>query len=153
MIDVLIYSGITAGTFFLMEAVAWLTHKYVMHGFLWSLHKDHHEPHEGFFEKNDSFFMIFAVPSFFSMLIGAGSNMPWLLCIGLGILLYGTAYFIVHEVIIHKRFSWLAKVDGYYIRVIRMAHKMHHKHLGKEKGESFGMLVVHKKYYDRFGTR
>ena len=25
-----------------MEFVAWFTHKYVMHGFLWFLHKDHH---------------------------------------------------------------------------------------------------------------
>ena len=25
-----------------MEFVAWFAHKYIMHGFLWSLHKDHH---------------------------------------------------------------------------------------------------------------
>ena len=29
-------------TFIFMEFVAWSVHKYVMHGFLWSLHKDHH---------------------------------------------------------------------------------------------------------------
>jgi beta-carotene 3-hydroxylase len=26
---------------------------------------------------------------------------------------------------------------------------MHHKHLGKEDGESFGMLLVAKKYWDK----
>jgi beta-carotene 3-hydroxylase len=26
---------------------------------------------------------------------------------------------------------------------------MHHKHLGKEDGESFGMLFVAKKYWDK----
>ena len=31
------------GTFIAMEAVAWLTHKYVMHGIFWFLHKDHHQ--------------------------------------------------------------------------------------------------------------
>jgi beta-carotene 3-hydroxylase len=31
--------------------------------FLWYLHKDHHQVEPGFFEKNDAFFVIFAVPS------------------------------------------------------------------------------------------
>jgi beta-carotene 3-hydroxylase len=30
---------------------------------------------------------------------------------------------------------------------IRKAHKVHHKHLGKEDGECFGMLIVPLKYY------
>ena len=33
---------ITLVTFLIMEFVAWAVHKYIMHGFLWSLHKDHH---------------------------------------------------------------------------------------------------------------
>ena len=34
-----------------MEAVAWLMHKYVMHGFGWGLHHDHHKKdnHNSFF--------------------------------------------------------------------------------------------------------
>ena len=56
---ILINAGITLGTFLLMECITWCTHKYVMHGFLWYLHKDHHQPHDGFFEKNDAFFLIF----------------------------------------------------------------------------------------------
>ena len=50
-------------SFLAMEVVAWFTHKYIMHGFLWGLHKDHHQPnHDNVFEKNDFFFLIFAVP-------------------------------------------------------------------------------------------
>jgi beta-carotene 3-hydroxylase len=30
---------------------------------------------------------------------------------------------------------------------IRKAHKVHHKHLSKEKGECFGMLFVPRKYW------
>ena len=30
-------------TFSMMEFMAWFTHKYVMHGFLWKLHADHHK--------------------------------------------------------------------------------------------------------------
>jgi hypothetical protein len=50
-------------TFAIMEGVTWLTHKYVMHGFLWYLHEDHHQPTGHIFEKNDAFFLIFAIPS------------------------------------------------------------------------------------------
>jgi beta-carotene 3-hydroxylase len=30
---------------------------------------------------------------------------------------------------------------------VRRAHKMHHKHLGKDHGECFGMLFVPFKYF------
>ena len=29
-----------------MEFVAWSSHKYIMHGFGWAWHRDHHEPHD-----------------------------------------------------------------------------------------------------------
>jgi beta-carotene 3-hydroxylase len=74
-------------------------------------------------------------------------------CIGLQQLalelLYGFAYFIVHEVIIHQRIKWFSRSNNRYIKAIRWAHKMHHKHLNKEEGESFGMLIVAKKYWDK----
>ena len=117
-----------------------------MHGFLWYLHEDHHKPEPGFFEKNDAFFVIFAVPSFLCILLGTLNAVPWLQAIGFGIMAYGFAYFIVHDVIIHQRFKWFSRSDNQYIRSIRWAHKMHHKHIGKEQGESFGMLLVHRKY-------
>ena len=64
------YTGIVVGVFALMEGVTWATHKYVMHGFLWYLHEDHHKKGPGFFEKNDAFFVIFAIPSFLCILVG-----------------------------------------------------------------------------------
>ena len=138
-----------AATFVFMEFVAWATHKYVMHGFLWSLHKDHHrKDHYGFLEYNDAFFLIFAIPSMILFIVGSlqGLHTPWL-WIGLGILLYGIAYFIVHEVFIHQRIKWLRTSRSVYFLGVRRAHKVHHKHLGKEDGECFGMLVVPFKYF------
>ncbi len=142
-------------TFLAMEFVAWFTHKYVMHGFLWSLHEDHHtHTNVGFFEKNDTFFLIFAIPSMLSILSGTLLSIPWLLAIGFGILAYGICYFLVHDVFIHRRFKWLRKSDHFYFRAIRRAHKIHHKHLGKHKGECFGMLIVPFKYIrDEFSKR
>jgi beta-carotene 3-hydroxylase len=145
--SVLIYIGVIVLTFVAMEGITWLTHKYIMHGLLWYLHRDHHQPEPGFFEKNDSFFVIFAVPSFLSILFGTIRDIWWLQAIGFGIMAYGVAYFLVHDVIIHQRFKWFSRSNNSYVRSIRWAHKMHHKHLDKEQGESFGMLWVAKKYW------
>lgn len=136
-------------TFCVMEFVAWATHKYIMHGFLWYLHRDHHQPEPGFFEKNDTFFLIFAIPSFLLLFFGTTTGNYISFSIGLGIMIYGFAYFLVHDIIIHQRFKWFTHSSNRYIRAIRWAHKMHHKHLKKEHGESFGMLIVAKKYWEK----
>jgi len=137
---------VTVGVFFFMEFVAWFTHKYIMHGFLWYLHKDHHQTEPGFFEKNDAFFLIFAIPSAYCFITGSIYN-DLRFYIGLGIALYGFAYFIVHDIIIHQRFKIFTRWNNRYIKAIRRAHKLHHKHLGKFHGENFGMLLVPFKYF------
>ena len=129
-----------------MEFVAWFTHKYIMHGFLWVLHKDHHQKEPGIFEKNDSFFIIFAIPSILLFILSVEFQSSILFSIGLGILIYGFAYFLVHEVFIHKRLKWFKKTNNKYLLKLRKAHYAHHSHLNKEDGESFGMLIVGNKY-------
>ncbi len=137
---------LVTGTFFFMEFMAWFTHKFVMHGFLWILHRDHHVNEPGFFEKNDAFFLIFAIPSITLMAIGM-NTLGFPFWIGLGILIYGLAYFMVHDIFIHQRFKLFTRSNNIYLRAIRKAHKVHHKHLGKEEGECFGMLLVPWKYF------
>ena len=134
-------------TFFFMEVVAWATHKYVMHGFLWNLHEDHHIKNpESHLEKNDSFFLIFAIPAIILMAIGTFTSIPVVMPIGIGITIYGACYFLVHDVFIHQRLKIFRNSNNAYFRAIRRAHKIHHKHLGKEHGECFGMLIVPFKY-------
>ena len=140
---------IVLASFIIMECVTWLTHRYVMHGMLWFLHKDHHQKGPGFFEKNDSFFLIFAIPSWLCIMLGVIYQSELSIAIGSGITLYGLAYFIVHEVIIHQRLKWFSRSNNTYVRTLRWAHKMHHKHLERHDGESFGMLWVAKKYWDK----
>jgi beta-carotene 3-hydroxylase len=113
---------------------------------LWYLHKDHHQVEPGFFEKNDAFFLIFAVPSAYCYVTGLMYD-DFRLFIGIGISAYGLAYFIVHEIIIHQRFKLFTHINNRYVKAIRRAHKIHHKHLSKEKGENFGMLIVPLKYW------
>lgn len=136
------------GTFFIMEFNAWFTHKYIMHGFLWSLHKDHHhKEHDSWFERNDAFFIFYAIVSMVCFYLWNYEDIWYTLPIGLGILFYGIAYFVVHDIFIHQRFKWLRNIDNKYARGVRRAHKIHHKHLGKEHGENFGMLIVPLKYF------
>ena len=145
----LVFISIALLTFFLMEGITWLTHRFIMHGFLWYLHEDHHKKGPGFFEKNDAFFLIFAIPSWLCIMLGLQYQVYLAAAIGAGIALYGFAYFVVHEVIIHQRFKFFTRSNNTYIRTIRWAHKMHHKHLEKQEGESFGMLFVAKQYWDK----
>ena len=130
-------------TFWTMEFIAWATHKYIMHGFLWKLHKDHHQVNKDkIFEKNDAFFLIFAIPGATFMIIGSS-----LLYIGIGITLYGFAYFIVHEIFIHQRIKIFKRTRIKYFKAIRKAHKIHHKSQVKENGTCFGMLIIPIKYW------
>ncbi len=132
-----------------MEFMAWFTHKYIMHGFLWVLHKDHHrKDHDSWFERNDAFFIFYAVVSMSFFYLGATSFWQGY-AIGFGILAYGIAYFLVHDIFIHQRFKLFRKANNWYARGVRRAHKIHHKHLGKEDGECFGMLFVPFKYFKK----
>jgi beta-carotene 3-hydroxylase len=133
--------------FFGMEFMAWATHKFLMHGGMWYFHRDHHQEERVFFEKNDVFFLIYALPSWLCIMLGMIYNHYLPVWIGYGIALYGFAYFLIHDVYIHRRFKWLRDIDHPYFMAIRKAHKIHHKYRDKEDGECFGMLIVPKKYY------
>ena len=135
-------------TFAIMESIAWLSHKYIMHGFLWSWHKDHHRKnHDSWFERNDLFFVVYAVICIGFFLLWRFDILEIGISIGIGIFCYGFTYFVVHDIFIHQRFKLFRNIDNRYARAVRRAHKMHHKHLGKNRGECFGMLFVPFKYF------
>jgi beta-carotene 3-hydroxylase len=134
-------------TFFGMEFMAWFTHKFVMHGFMWYFHRDHHQVEAGFFEKNDVFFLIYAIPSWLGIMLGMMYNAYFFVWMGYGIAVYGVAYFLVHDVFIHRRYRFIREIDHPYFYAIRKAHKVHHKNQDKEEGACFGMLLVPPKFY------
>lgn len=144
---------IVLGGFSLMEATAWFTHKYIMHGFMWRWHKSHHEPREGTFEKNDLFGIVFAIVSASLIIFGSFDGIDWRFYLGIGILLYGIAYFLVHDVFVHQRLPLLKKSNTPYFQAMRFAHKIHHKVHTKEGAEAFGFLYVSKKYLDKYRNR
>jgi len=108
--------------FCFMEGVAWFTHKYIMHGFLWSWHKSHHEPRHGIFELNDLFAVVFGSIGA-SLIIFGSFEMDYRFYLGLGVSLYGLAYFLVHDVFVHQRKKLLKNI-------IKQRQNMEQKRLG-----------------------
>ncbi|HET6227524.1 MAG TPA: beta-carotene hydroxylase [Bacteroidia bacterium] len=140
-------SLIVIGTFLFWEFVAWFTHKYVMHGFLWIWHKSHHTVHDHTLEKNDWFAVAFSLPSiglfyYFSLV----RYNPFGLAVGLGILCYGIFYIAFHDVIVHQRIKWRPEKRSKYLQRMIHAHYVHHSKHTKEGCEAFGFLIAPKKY-------
>ena len=123
-----------------MEFFAWWAHKYIMHGWGWGWHRDHHEPHENRFEKNDLFGVVFALFDVFLYWLGAIYWEP-LWWVALGINLYGVLYALVHDGLVHQRFFRFVPKSGYAKRLVQ-AHKLHHATIGKEGGVSFGFVFA-----------
>lgn len=148
--NILIWILIFLATFCFMEFMAWFTHKYIMHGILWKLHKDHHyKDHKSWWERNDYFFLFYAMISIGCFISWSYYDVWVGLPIGLGIFAYGLTYFFVHDIFIHQRLKMFRNTNNWYARGIRRAHKIHHKNIGKEKGECFGMLLPPLKYFKK----
>ena len=148
--ETLLWILVFLATYCFMEFMAWFTHKYIMHGLLWRLHKDHHKKdHDSWFERNDAFFIFYAIVSITFFLLWKYNDLWIGLPIGIGIFTYGLSYFMVHDIFIHQRFKLFRNANNWYARGVRRAHKMHHKHLDKKDGECFGMLFVPFKYFKK----
>lgn len=138
--------AIVIATILVMEFVAWSSHKYIMHGFGWAWHRDHHEPHDNALEKNDLFGLVGAAMSismfaFGSPLVMGASAWEPATWIGLGILGYGIIYTAVHDGLVHQRYFRYVPKSGYAKRLVQ-AHKLHHATIGKEGGVSFGFVFA-----------
>ena len=144
--EVIFYIGIIFGVFVFMEGVAWFLHKYVMHGIGWFLHADHHYPHKGTFEKNDIFGVFFSLISFLFILTGGFSGFDFKFAIGIGIMLYGIGYFLVHDIFFHKRIKIGYNPKSKYIKRILNAHAFHHAKSSPKTGINFGFLYASKAY-------
>ena len=134
-------------TFLAMEGVAWVTHKYIMHGFMWHWHKSHHTYHKDVLEKNDLFAVVFSFSAMGLVLISAlFSELYFLFYIALGITAYGVSYFIFHDVLVHRRIKIKFQAKNSYLKRIMRAHYAHHKYHTREGGEAFGFLYAPAKY-------
>lgn len=144
--DIFTIIGIVLASVLAMEFVAWSGHKYVMHGFGWAWHRDHHEPHDNKLEKNDLFGLVGAAMSISMFAVGSplilgDSHWEPGTWVGLGILFYGIIYTLIHDGLVHQRYFKYVPKKGYAKRLVQ-AHKLHHATIGKEGGVSFGFIFA-----------
>ena len=138
-------------SFLFMEFVAWSNHKYVMHGFMWTFHRDHHvnvtaSAKKGF-EKNDIFFLIYAIPAIILIISGLMTGSSAAVAIGAGITLYGFTYFMIHDVAYHQRLPLFTNSDNRYLRAIKKAHDAHHRPKTPDDFDNCGLLIFSRKYF------
>ena len=128
---------IVAVAFCAMEAVSYLTHRCVMHGFGMRIHRSHHVNQDGGFELNDLYPLMFS--SVAVLAFAAGTFMPEmgkLVLVGTGVTLYGAAYLFVHEIYIHRRLD-LVRRPYRLLEWLKTSHRIHHLF----GGEPYGMLL------------
>ena len=120
-----------------MEGVAWATHRFLMHGPLWRLHRSHHEPRFGRFELNDLFAAYFALPSI-AMIFWGGHGWPPALWLGWGMTGYGVIYALFHDGLVHGRFA--SPLPPRLMKRLVQAHRLHHVVRTRTGGVSYGFL-------------
>ena len=132
--------AIVLGTVVAMEAVAALSHRFIMHGFGWGWHRSHHEPHEGLLEQNDLYAVLFAGLSI--GLMAAGHWWAPLFWVSIGLCVYGALYFVVHDGLVHGRWPFRHVPRRGYLKRLYQAHKLHHAVEGRTDCVSFGFLYA-----------
>ncbi|GMQ31415.1 sterol desaturase family protein [Algoriphagus confluentis] len=138
--------GFVALGFGVMELSGWFIHKYLMHGPLWMIHKTHHQPSKSFFELNDLFSLLFGGIAVLLIVLGA-EELDYRFWMGVGISVYGILYFILHDVMVHRRLKWLERPKKGFLKGIFKAHQAHHKTNAKEDAVSFGLFVVPREFF------
>lgn len=126
-----------------MEGFAYAAHRWVMHGPGWFLHKSHHRPRTGMFERNDLYAVVFAIPSIVLLLGGVQLGWwPGCTWIGAGIAAYGAIYFGFHDVLVHRRLPHRHVARSRYLKRIVQAHRLHHAVTTRQGTVSFGFLLA-----------
>ena len=124
-----------------MEAVAWTTHRFLMHGPLWCWHRSHHEPRRGMLETNDLFGVIFAAPAIALFVVAGKLQAPALAWLAGGMTAYGALYTLMHDGLVHRRFPLPISAHGYLGRLVQ-AHHLHHRTHTRKGAVSFGFLIA-----------
>ena len=127
-----------------MEGFAYAMHRWVMHGRLgWLLHASHHRACSGWFELNDLYGVIFALPSIVLLYGGVQAGWgAWAAWVGAGIAAYGAIYFGFHDVLVHRRVGHRIVPRSAYFKRIVQAHRIHHAVESREGAVSFGFVYA-----------
>lgn len=139
---VALFIAVALAVFAFMEGVAWWTHRHVMHGWGWGWHQSHHEHREGLFELNDLYAVVGSVTAIGLFVTGLVTGSWLVYAIATGVTLYGAAYAIFHDGLVHQRwpFTWVPRSG--YLRKLIQAHRLHHATTSRGGAVSFGFLIA-----------
>ncbi|MFC4870539.1 sterol desaturase family protein [Negadavirga shengliensis] len=138
----MVYSLLFIGIGFIgMEISGAVIHKYLMHGVFWNIHKTHHMRQTGIFEKNDLFSLFFGGIAILLIVVGM-DGYDFRFWTGWGMSLYGISYFLLHDLLIHRRMKLFKGPQSGYLAAMIRAHRAHHAHNQKHNAVSFGLFIV-----------
>lgn len=114
-----------------MEPWAAMLHGRVWHGRLWRVHASHHTPRLGRFELNDALSILHAPIAVALILWGCmgpdGLVREAAFGAGLGMTLFGIAYVLVHDGLVHGRLPVGPLRRSRVLDRVRRAHLAHHR--------------------------
>jgi beta-carotene 3-hydroxylase len=141
MMSVAIWIAVALAVAAAMELWAAFLHGRVWHHSLWRVHRSHHVKRTGRFESNDILSSLHA-PIAIALILYGCAGAPGVIRdlafgAGIGMTLFGVAYVIVHDGLVHGRLpvAGLAKIP--FFARIRAAHLEHHAR-GREP---FGLFL------------
>lgn len=147
MVDVLAFLGWMLGAFVGMEIFSYGLHRWIFHGPLWKIHASHHQSKPGRLEPNDLFAVFFSIVAIILLVLGLSDPIHSMAFpVGLGMTAYGFSYFVIHDLMTHRRFVPLTTKIG-WINAVRRAHLRHHQNAEKPGWEPFGLFLFP---YSRF---
>lgn len=122
------------------ELLSYAAHRWLFHGRLWKIHRTHHYARRGTFELNDVFAVIPALLAMALLIFAPAPVMAsWQFPTGLGITLYGVAYFVAHDLLTHRRWGhW--RTANRWLNAVRRAHQRHHQSVAQDGQEPFGLF-------------
>lgn len=125
-----------------MEVWAALLHGKVWHRALWRIHRSHHARRRGALEANDALSALHAPIAIAFVLYGcradAGPLREIVFGVGVGMSVFGVAYFVVHDGLVHGRLPVAALAKSRYFARVRDAHLAHHASDGGPYGLFLG---------------
>ena len=124
-----------------LEIFSYIAHRWLFHGILWRIHETHHVAKKGRLELNDIFSFVFGSISVFLIVFAENPLLSSIAFpIGLGIVIYGILYFILHDLFTHRRFLPFSSKNKTLL-TIRGAHQRHHQTAEKQGIEPFGLFI------------
>jgi beta-carotene 3-hydroxylase len=119
--------GLTVATAVAMEPISATIHRSIGHGVAWPIHRSHHDGPVLGPEMNDIIPLVSALVTVALFAVGVFQRrFAWILPVASGATMYGIAYFVVHDIYIHRRLRLLPKHVG-WLEPFKQAHLEHHE--------------------------